>query len=92
MLGKANLLPQGFSTLYLFLAHPHTVGCDLVVDLALVTSQRGLIPHHGRLSETPRQRFVGDMLDVFDRFRREQHEIERQEYDGDDIEDAMTRE
>ena len=57
---------------------PHPLDSVLVGLFAVVIF---LMAVRGRVSQ-----------DVFDRFRHEQHEIERQEYDGDDIEDAMTRE
>ena len=57
---------------------PHPLDSVVVVLFALVTF---LLAVRGRVTQ-----------EVFERFRHEQHEIERQEYDGDDAEDVMTRE
>ncbi|WP_319517786.1 APC family permease [uncultured Martelella sp.] len=56
---------------------PHPIDSILAALLSILVF---LMAVRGRVSQ-----------EVFDRFRREQRDIELQEYDGDDVEDVMSR-
>ncbi len=56
---------------------PHPVDSTIAALLSLAVFMMAV---RGRISQ-----------EVFDRFRREQHDIEQQEYGGDDVENVMTR-